>query len=103
MESNNASFFEHVYPLKSNDDRTSSSKRILDDINKDDSYQDEKINNLAGSDFYVYMIDAEPQSYKEATSSIEGPLWKEPIRSEISFIMQMTLRNWFIYHLDVKI
>ena len=34
------------------------------------------------------MLEAEPQTYKEAISSSEGPLWKEAIKSEIDSIMQ---------------
>ena len=34
------------------------------------------------------MLEAEPQTYKEAVSSTEGSLWKEAIKSEIDSIMQ---------------
>ncbi|XP_062113481.1 uncharacterized mitochondrial protein AtMg00820-like [Humulus lupulus] len=34
------------------------------------------------------MIEAEPRTYKEVVSSIEGPFWKEAIRSEIDSILQ---------------
>ena len=34
------------------------------------------------------MLEAEPQTYKEAVSSTEGPLWKEAIKSEIDSILQ---------------
>lgn len=104
MESRNASFFEHMFPRKSNEDGPSESKRKLDDIDDDDDDSDNediedsstklrrskraRTENSFGSNFYMYMIDAEPQSYKEAMSSTEGPLWKEAIRSEISSIMQ---------------
>jgi hypothetical protein len=34
------------------------------------------------------MVEAEPQTYKEAMSSTKSPLWKEAIRSEIDSILQ---------------
>ena len=34
------------------------------------------------------MLEAEPQTFKEAVSSPEGPLWKEAINSEIDSILQ---------------
>ena len=34
------------------------------------------------------MLEAEPQTYKKAISSSEGPLWKEAIKSVIDSIMQ---------------
>ncbi|MFM9587390.1 hypothetical protein, partial [Streptomyces caniscabiei] len=45
-----------------------------------------------GPDFLTYMLEAEPQSYKEAVSSSEAPLWKEAINSEIESILQN--HNW---------
>ena len=41
-----------------------------------------------GPDFLVYMLESEPQSFQEAVSSVEGPLWKEAIKSEIDSILQ---------------
>ena len=40
-----------------------------------------------GPDFLTYMVEAEPQTYKEAISSSEGPSWKEVIKSETDSIM----------------
>ena len=34
------------------------------------------------------MLESEPQTYNEAIRSLEGPLWKEAIKSEIDSIMQ---------------
>ena len=34
------------------------------------------------------MLESEPQSFQEAMSSVEGPLWKEAIKSEIDSILQ---------------
>ena len=34
-----------------------------------------------------YMIENDPQSFKEAVSSPEDPLWKEAINSEVESIL----------------
>ena len=41
-----------------------------------------------GPDFLTYMLESEPQRYKEAVNSLEGSLWKEAIKSEIDSILQ---------------
>ena len=41
-----------------------------------------------GPDFLTYMLESEPQSYKEAVNSLEGSWWKEAIKSEIDSILQ---------------
>ena len=105
IESRNASFFEHVFPCKTKEDEPSSSKRTFETIIEDcsqNSGNDEnveteeeprrtkraRIEKSFGPDFLTYMLEAEPQTYKEAVSSTEGPLWKEAIKSEIDSILQ---------------
>ena len=39
-------------------------------------------------DFLPYLLENEPQAFKEAMSSPEAPFWKEAINSEIESIMQ---------------
>ena len=41
-----------------------------------------------GPDFLTYMLEGEPQTYEEAVSSNDGPLWKQAIKSEIDSILQ---------------
>lgn len=41
-----------------------------------------------GPDFLTYLLESEPQSFKEAVRSPDGPLWKEAIKSEIDSILQ---------------
>ena len=101
MESRNASFFENVFPCKSIKE-ASMSKRAHETIeeNSQDQNLEEEIEveprrskrarteNSFGPDFLTYMLDAEPQTFKEAITSSEGPLWKEAIDSEIQSILQ---------------
>src|SRR3954467_4788268 len=102
MESRNASFFEDVFPSKSNVE-ASSSKRTFETIEnshdreslgetdvKDEPRKSKRVRTEKsfGPDFLTYMLEAEPQTFKEAVSSPEGPLWKEAINSEIDSILQ---------------
>ena len=40
-----------------------------------------------GPDFLTYMLEGEPQTYKEAVNSKESLMWKEAIKSEIDSIL----------------
>ena len=40
-----------------------------------------------GPDFPTYMLEWEPQTYKEAVNSTESLMWKEAIKSEIDSIL----------------
>jgi hypothetical protein len=41
-----------------------------------------------GLDFLTFMLEDEPQSFKEEISTLEAPLWKEAVNSEIESILQ---------------
>ncbi|GAA0162140.1 transmembrane signal receptor [Lithospermum erythrorhizon] len=41
-----------------------------------------------GPDFVTFMLESEPQTYSEAMSSTEAPLWKKAFRSEVDSIFQ---------------
>ena len=105
MESNNASFFENIFPRR-NKDEESSSKRLYSSIEDDEHHEGVeehhegveeseprrskrgRVEKSFGPDFLTYMVESEPQSYKEAVTSSEGALWKEAIKSEIDSILQ---------------
>ena len=99
IESRNASLFEDVFPSKFREE-PSSSKRVLETINENslDKNEDseveprrskrEKVEKSFGPNFLTYMLEGEPQTYKEAVNSIEGLMWKEVIQSEIDSILQ---------------
>ena len=38
-------------------------------------------------DFYTFLVDDDPRSYKEAMTSSDASLWKEVVKSEIESIM----------------
>jgi len=41
-----------------------------------------------GQDFFTYLVEGNPNSFKEAIDSSESPFWKEAIDSEIKSIME---------------
>ena len=98
MESRNASFFEDVFPYGSKE-KPSSSKRVLKTIHENSQDEDTdgeveprrskraRIEKSFGPDFLTYMLEGEPQTYKEAVNSTESLMWKEVIKSEIDFIL----------------
>ena len=98
MESRNASFFEDVFPYGSKE-KPSSSKRVLETIHENSQDEDTdgeveprrskraRTEKSFGPDFLTYMLEGEPQTYKEAVNSTESLMWKEAIKSEIDSIL----------------
>ena len=98
MESRNASFFEDVFPYGSKE-KPSSSKRVLETIHENSQDEDNdgeveprrskraRTEKSFGPDFLTYMLEGEPQTYKEAVNSTESLMWKEAIKSEIDSIL----------------
>ena len=70
MESRNASFFEHIFPCKS-DEGPSSSKRMYKTMNEDSQDQNQerskriRIEKSFGPYFLTYLLENEPQSFKK--------------------------------------
>ena len=40
-----------------------------------------------GLDFLTYLLEGEPQTFKESVNSTKGLMWKEVIKSEIDSIL----------------
>ena len=101
IESRNASFFENIFPSKNACDG-SFLKRTHDTATSDidhESINDESEEALRwskrartsksfGQDFLTYLLENEPQSFNKAMSTLEAPMWKEAVNSEIEPIMQ---------------
>ena len=90
IESRNASFFEHVFPNKpsqessspkSTHDTASSSNQNQQEIDELRRSKRARTSKLFGSDFITFLLEDEPQSFKEVMSSLEAPYWKEAINS----------------------
>ena len=100
IELRNASFFENVFPSKNECDG-SSLKRTYDtatnninhkSLNNESKealrrYKRARTSKSYGQDFLTYLLENEPQSFNEAMSTPEAPMWKEAINSEIESIM----------------
>ena len=97
IESRNATFFEETFPCKEKQ-RIESLKRTIDTATSSDQVNQEsneprrskraKTSKSFGPDFLTYLLENEPQSYRETMTSPEAPLWKEAINSEIDSILQ---------------
>ncbi|KAD5802426.1 hypothetical protein E3N88_13786 [Mikania micrantha] len=74
IESRNASFFEEVFPCLKKE--ISNSSTPVDEIVHDE-YQEQ-----------LEAEEGEPQTYRDAVTSSEGPQWKEAIKNEIDSILQ---------------
>ena len=107
MESRNASFFENVFPCITKEYGNSS---MIDDESVQEETPNEPVHEELeqpeeeeleprrskrarteksfGPDFYTYVVESEPQTYREAVTSSEGPQWREAIKSEIDSILQ---------------
>ena len=97
IESRNASFFENVFPYKSTQESNSSKRTHDTAIDSSQGQQDDdeprrskriRTSKFFGPDFLTYLLEDEPQSFKEAMSSLEAPYWKEAINDEVESILQ---------------
>ena len=101
MESSNATFFENIFPHKmfcearlqkcSFDAITSEShsRSNVELTNNEEPRRSKRmrISKSFGPDYLTYLLENEPQTFKEAMSSPEAPYWKEAVNSEIQSIM----------------
>ncbi|CAM8943434.1 unnamed protein product [Rhodiola kirilowii] len=103
IESKNASFFEHMFPYKEKPasspyeigEDTTEMYHQQEEVSEDDTNVEEprrskraRVENSYGPDFVTFMVEAGPPTYNEAISSVDGPIWKEAIKSELDSIMQ---------------
>ena len=104
IETKNAEFFEHVFPLS---EKMYHTPTIVDDIeNSYDEHVPTTVDDMEsshdelgrskrqrkevsfGDDFYTYLIENEPSSYFEAISSFDALLWKEVIQTKLQSILK---------------
>ena len=97
IESRNASFFENVFPYISTQELNSSKRTHDTTIGSSQSQQDDNVPRCSkrtrtsksfDPDFLMYLLENEPQSFKEARSSPEAPYWKEATNDEVESILQ---------------
>ena len=94
IETKNAEFFEHIYPLK---EKVSHATKTLDaplhdDVDKTDNVlrrsKRQRKETSFGDDFYTYVVSTDPMSYFEAVSSSNGNFWKEAIQTELDSLIK---------------
>jgi hypothetical protein len=102
IESKNASFFEEIFPCKPTQETnslkrnlkstssTSHDQELMEERSEVEPRRSKRTKTLKtfGPDFLTFMLEDEPQSFKEAMSMPEAPLGKEDVNSEIESILQ---------------
>ncbi|KAJ9552550.1 LOW QUALITY PROTEIN: hypothetical protein OSB04_016595 [Centaurea solstitialis] len=109
LESIEAEFFKSIFPYKDKEKEISNSrKKVCEDVTTFNTKkhveegtlkaQEEvieprrskrgKIAKDFGPDFMTFIVNEEPQSYRDAMDSSEALSWKEAIQSEIDSIVQ---------------
>ncbi|XP_070049109.1 uncharacterized protein [Nicotiana tomentosiformis] len=95
IESDNAEFFENIYPYKMECESSSekfkrpqeeAKESIFDEENPRRSKRQRTATSF-GPDFLAFLLENEPQTFKEAMSSSEAQYWKEAVNSEIESIL----------------
>ena len=91
IETKNVDFFENIFPWIINGQqkiqrnlRVESSDPFELELRR--SKREMKETNFS-DDFYTFLVDDGPRFYKEAMISLDAPLWKDVINSEIESIM----------------
>ncbi|PHU05794.1 hypothetical protein BC332_26616 [Capsicum chinense] len=92
---NNAEFFENIYPYKTRHEQSSGvSKRPRDEPSENVHNEEnlrrstrQRTSTTFESDFVTFLLENEPQTFKEAMSSSDSFFWKEAVNSEIDSIL----------------
>ncbi|PHU14405.1 Calcineurin B-like protein 4 [Capsicum chinense] len=95
IESDNAEFFENIYPYKIRHEQSSGgSKRPRDEPSENVHNEEnprcstrQRTSTSFGSNFLTFLLENEPQTFKEAMSSSDSSFWKEAVNSEIDLIL----------------
>ena len=95
MESDSAEFFEHIYPYKTRLESSSGGSKQPREEPKENEQNEEsprrskrqKTSTSFGSDFVTFLLESEPQTFKEAMLSSDSTSWKEAVNSEIESIL----------------
>ncbi|PHT40155.1 hypothetical protein CQW23_19009 [Capsicum baccatum] len=95
IESANAEFFENIYPYKTRHEQSiGGSKRPQDESSENVHNYDnprrstrQVTSTSFGSDFVIFLLENEPQTFKEAMTSSDSSFWKKAVDSEIDSIL----------------
>ena len=103
----NVTYFEEEFPMlvqthaSSSTTNHASSSTMVDETVREETQEQleveegeprrskrQRTEKSFGPDFLTFMVESEPQTYREAVTSSDGPQWKEAIKSEIDSILQ---------------
>ena len=91
IETKNFNFFENIFLWKTNGQQQVQRNLRIDSSQPSEPElrrsKRERKGTSFGDDFYTFLVDDDPRSYKEAITSSDAPLWKKAINSEIESIM----------------
>ena len=95
IESDNAEFFKNIYLYKIRHEQSSGgSKRPRDEPSENVHNEEnprrstrQRTPTSFGSDFITFLLENEPQTFKEAMSLSDSSFWKKAVNSEIDSIL----------------
>ncbi|XP_070045004.1 uncharacterized protein [Nicotiana tomentosiformis] len=95
IESDNAEFFESIYPYKTECESLSERHKRPREEPKENIPSEEdprrskrqRTSTSFGPDFVTFLLENEPQTFKTAISSSDSAFWKEAVNSEIQSIL----------------
>ena len=88
-------FFEHIYPCKTRLESSSGGSKQPREEPKNNEPNEEsprrskhqRTSTSFGSDFVIFLLESDPQTFKEAMLSSDSAPWKEVVNSEIESIL----------------
>ena len=91
IESENAMYLEHVFPLKNKEkvlhDSIEISNDFVDDVQEIRRSKQARKEKDYGNDFLAYVVEDELVSYYDAIKSIDAHFWLEAINNELESII----------------
>ncbi|PHT63595.1 hypothetical protein T459_32530 [Capsicum annuum] len=95
IESDNAKFFENIYSYKLRHEQSSGGSKQPGDESIENKHNKEnprcstrqRMSTSFGLDFVTFLLENEPQTFKEAMASSNLSFWKQAVNSEIDSIL----------------
>ena len=105
MEARDATFFEDIFPYKTRISKEvqisekPSSSTTIENLESQELRRSKRarVEKNFGDDFYTFLVEGDPTTYKEAVMSVDAPFWKEAINDEFQSIIQNN--TWMLTNL----
>ena len=105
IESENAMYLEHVFPLKNKEkvlhDSIEISNDFVDDVQEIRRIKRARKEKDYDNDFLAYVVEDELVSYYDAIKSVDAPFWLEAINNKLESIMSN--HTWELVELPPKV